>query len=344
MNYLQDCPHRSPAFKQTSKPLQTDCFYNMPVDGEAGFCKMPQYYRCIEDVKRMIVPLSYSSMSNFLTCHNLFYLRNIRGIEMIESKVSSAIKMGVLWDVCLQKLLGGDIRIKDTIETYEIENIDIARVKGLFRAYKELGIEVPPGYEMQHRFKKMIKIYDDEAHGENSGVLINGIFDRKYENSFAENKLSSRPNYYFDIFFIQSQIGAYFLADNKLEWVDMEVVRTPALKSQQEEQPEEYEERVFTDAISRPSFYFIGYNKNKRSYGRKFYRSEFNLDEILQRFKSVSREIHEACALGGFYKNDRACSNILPGIACEMIGICRYNTMAENTFRIREVPTGKMDI
>jgi hypothetical protein len=342
-----ECPHKSITFNGIKRSLSTDCFYNMPVEGEAGFCKRPEYYRCIEDVNRLVIPLSYSSVSNFLTCHNLFYLKNIRGIEMRSECLSGAIKMGVLWDACVQKLLGADIAMNEIRDRYEMDDMAVARVRGLYRAYKALGLEVDKGYELQHTFKRRIQVVEEEMHGENSGVLVTGIFDRKYEKSFAENKLSSRPEFYFDMFFIQSQAGAYFLADENLEWVDMEVVRTPALKAVgkfKEELAQEHEERVYMDAIGRPSFYFLGYNKDKMRYGKRFYRSEFDLAEILERFRSVSREINEACAWDGFYKNDRACNNILPGISCDMISVCRHNTMAENIFKIREIPLDKQTI
>jgi hypothetical protein len=33
-------------------------------EDEHGFCKRPEYYRCIEDVNRLVIPLSYSSASH----------------------------------------------------------------------------------------------------------------------------------------------------------------------------------------------------------------------------------------------------------------------------------------
>ena len=332
-----ECPHKRVDF---AGGLGVSCEFHVPVENEAGYCRRPEYFRCIEDVNRLAFPLSYSSVSNFLTCHNLFYLRNIRGIETRNEATSSPIKMGQLWDKCLQKLLGADINLNDTVAAYEIENNDVAKVRALYRAYKTLEIAVDEGYELQATFRKPVQIYEIEADEEGSKILITGIYDRKYPTAFAENKLSGRPEMYFDIFFLQSQIGAYFIADDNLEYVDMEVVRTPALKQakNKDEGPEDFEERIYKDIIARPSAYFLGFNNKTNRYGKRFYRSEFNLGEIRLRFQHVSREIHEACFFDGWYLNDRACNNVLPGIACDMLSVCRYGTMAENIYRIRPIP------
>lgn len=337
-----ECPNKRVEFAGGSGVV---CAYNLPADGEAGFCSRPEYYRCIEDVNRMVIPLSYSSVSNFLTCHNLFYLKNIRGIEIRKESTSPAMKMGTLWDKCLQKYLGNDeIDLNEVVQEHEIDVMDVAKVRAMYRAYRDIGMEVDKEYDLQATFKKDVQVYDEEMN-ERSRIMITGIYDRKYEAAFAENKFSGRPEMYFDLFFLQSQIGAYFLADENLLYVDMEVARAPQLKQtakNKDELPQEFEERIYSDIISRPSFYFPHYDNRKNRYGRRFYRNEFNIDEIRDRFKHVSREIHEACAYDGWYKNDRVCNSILPGIVCDMLPVCRHNTMAENVFKIRDIPADKL--
>jgi spore coat polysaccharide biosynthesis protein SpsF (cytidylyltransferase family) len=119
----------------------------------------------------------------------------------------------------------------------------------------------------------------------------------------------------------------------------MEVIRTPALKSagkNKEESAEEYQERVYQDAISRPSFYFLGYNPKTHRYGKKFYRSEFDLDEIKSRYLHVFRELYDARVMDGWYRNDRVCNNVLPGIECDMKSCCRNGNMSETVYQIRK--------
>jgi hypothetical protein len=316
--------------------FQTCTYYN-PADNpiEVGFCKKAGvYYRCLSDTQRCI-PLSHSSIQDYLTCHYLYYLKAIRGIRVLDHATSSPLKCGKLWDSVIQhyykgvdKDTGKPFDIPGIINQYEILPRDVAKVKGLYRAYKMLEIQIDQDYSFQDKID--MKVGD---------VLVTGYYDRKYIGSFAENKMSGSPDRYLDPYFIQSQIGTYFLADPNLEFCIMEIVRNPALKStgsHKEEDPEVYGERIYQDAISRPSHYFIGYDSKTRRYGKKFFRSEFDLVEVAERFKQVYREIYQANRAGGWYKNDRACGAVLPGIVCDFLPLCRYNTMSESIYKIRE--------
>lgn len=313
------------------------CTYYDPADDpiEIGFCKkVGIYYRCLADTQRCI-PLSHSSVQDYLTCHYLLYLKSFRGVRVIDSATSSPLKCGKLWDSVLQHYYKGIDRdtgkpfdIPAIIKQYEIESRDVAKVKGLYRAYKMLEIQIDPDFEFQRKID--MKIGD---------VRITGYLDRNYLTNFAENKMSGSPDRYLDPYFIQSQIGTYFLADPKLEYCIMEIVRNPGLKStgnNKDEEPEIYGERIYQDALSRPSWYFIGYDSKTKRYGKKYYRGEFDLEEVAHRFKSVHREIYQANRSGGWYKNDRSCLSVLPGIPCDMLPLCRYNTISESIYKIRE--------
>ena len=133
-----------------------------PIHGECGYCKQPKAFRCVADVCR-IIPLSHSSVSDFCTCHYLYYLKKILGIEIRPPFLSSALKAGVLWDAVKQKHLGAkDILISSVrnadktkivkmgiIDKYEIDDYTVAKVKAIYSAYKYLEIEVDLGYELQ---------------------------------------------------------------------------------------------------------------------------------------------------------------------------------------------------
>jgi hypothetical protein len=176
------------------------------------------------------------------------------------------------------------------------------------------------------------------TNGDPVKLLLSGFYDRKYADHFVENKLSGKPDFYLDPFFIQSQVGTYFLADPSLESCTMEIIRTPQLKQtgkNKDESPEELTERVYQDAISRPSHYFIGWNAERQTYGKKFFRGEMEIEELKNRYIHIFREIFNARIMDGFYKNLKVCGNILPGISCEMQSICRSNCIGENLFEIR---------
>ena len=314
---------------------------------ECGFCKQEQYYRCIAHKGQ--IPLSHSTIQNFLTCHHLCYLVNVRGIQVRDVMKSSPLKCGVLWDAVLGKHYGAldketkqPYDIPALIKRYEIEPRDVAKVRGLYRAYKMLEVQIDDGFEIQKKIDLTIgfdKVWGDGVPVE---VMVTGFYDRFYaDNCFVENKFSGRPDLYQDPFFIQSQIGTYFLADPSLESCIMEICRNPDLKSthsHKDEDAETYGERVYQDALSRPGHYFIGWNIDTHRYGRRYYRKEFNLEEIRNRYIHIFREFWEANKFGGFYKNDRACAQILPGIPCEYISLCRHNNMSETIYKIRQRP------
>lgn len=317
------CPNYQPTFNPAKWPKH-DCLYRADDEGNAAFCKRADSYRCIIEAGVAPIPQSQSSVGNFLICPYLYYLKDIRGVTVRAPFLSNALKMGKLWDLCKQKLLGVTVDLNATIEEYEIGDMEIAKVRALYRAYKTLGVTVEPGYDLQAEFLFPLKI--EGACIDFGEMSIKGFYDRKYEKYFAEDKLSSRPDNYLDPFFIQSQIGTYFLVDSALEYCIMEVVRTPDLRSVgkfKDESPEEHEERTYQDIISRPSFYFNGWDKSKKMYGKKFYRGEFDLEEIAHRYKSVSIIMNDMGNFDGWYKNDKACSAILPGIPCDMKPICR---------------------
>ena len=331
------CKDFNPTFDK-DKP----CLSYIPLVGRCGYCALPTHYRCIAD--NLPVPLSHSSIGDWLTCHRLYWLRAMMGITVRNASVSNPIKMGKLWDSCLQGLTI-PTNIQEVIKEYEIPEFEVAKVRALWNAFREFGLEPDGEYNAQAKVDMSFDITDGEC---NEQVYIKGFYDRKYPTYFEEDKLSVRPDHYLDPYFIHSQCGTYFLADPSLEYCTMKVVRVPDLKSTgkyKDEDDESYYQRCYEDILSRPSHYFIGYNKDKHTYGRKFYRSEFNLPEIQQRYNIVGREIKWASDLyhkgeDVWYRNDRVCGQIFPGIPCEMLPICRTGGLSEQ-FIIRQDKGGK---
>jgi hypothetical protein len=339
--------------------------------GECGFCKRPETYRCVADITRTISQ-SHSSVGNFLTCHYYYYLTKIIGVEVRSAHLPVAMKAGKLWDCCKQFHLGakvikdrGGIEFKspkDVVNAYEIDPITVAKVRALFKAYKELEIKVEPGYELQAEVnldytitlppssfipsisvgKEAINLWQarqdqnvDERVWE-FPLKVTGFFDRKYSNYFTEDKLSGRPENYLDPFMIDSQMSTYFLADPNLEWVIMEVVTFPQQKElkKKEESPEQIMERIYQDILSRPSRYFAGWSNQKRMYGVKFFRNEMNLKAAEERYKQVVIDIQAARWSNIFYKDFTRCGNMY-GSFCPMRPLCKSGNISEEIYKIR---------
>lgn len=343
-----------------------------PITGECGYCKLPQTYRCVADITRAI-PLSHSSVSDFLTCHYLYMLKKIIGVEIRPAHLSAPLKAGKLWDCTKQFHLGATeindcdgVIFKsawDVINHYEIDPRTVAKVRALFKAYKELEITVEPGYELQSEVnlnyditlpptsfipsinigKESVNLWSsrqDQSADDRTWTFplsVSGFYDRKYQNYFCEDKLSGRPEFYLDPFFIQSQNSTYFLADPNLEYCIMEVTQMPQQKElkKKEESPEELMTRVYDNILSTPSRTFIGWDNKKRMYGVKFHRGEFDLKTTEERFRQVVIEIQSARWSNGFYKNFKSCNNILPGIPCDFRTLCKSNNISETIYKIR---------
>jgi hypothetical protein len=337
------------------------------VSGICGYCNLPDAYRCVADVTR-IIPLSHSSVGTFLTCHYLYYLQKILGIETRPPFLSNAIKAGALWDSVKQKHLGVAINLQSVIDEYEIDPYIVAKVRALYHAYKELEITVDEGYELQAKIdmtydiilspssfipsininKEKINLWADRQDQDADGrkwifpMSIAGFYDRKYPDYFCEDKLSGRPSYYLDPFYLQSQNATYFMADPKLEYCIQEVALFPQHKILEEtkkrkaqETPEELYARVYTDILSRPSHYFIGYKKEIHRYGVKFLRGEINVEAAKERYEQIILEILSCRYTNKFYKNFTVCGNVYGG-NCDYQTVCKTGNVSETIYRIRE--------
>jgi len=359
------CLHFSPTFDNR------ECLYyqyaeNDLMDQESGicgFCKRPGAYRCVADVTRTI-PLSHSSSGDFLICHYYYMLKKLLGIEMRPPFLPNPVKAGKLWDTIIQKHYGATVNIKQTIDEYEMDPYVVAKVRALYHAYKELELTVDPGYTLQAEInlkydivippssflpsisigKESINLWQDKLDQSEDKrtwkfpLQVRGFYDWKYNNCFYEDKLSGKPEWYLDPFFIQSQNSTYFMADPKLEYCIQRVVLFPQHKElkKKEETPDQMYKRVYSDVLSRPSLYFIGYDRAKKMYGRKFWRGEFDLQAAEDRYRQITIELLACRWSGNWYKNFKSCNNVLPSIPCNYQTVCKTGNVSENMYKIRE--------
>jgi hypothetical protein len=83
--------------------------------------------------------------------------------------------------------------------------------------------------------------------------------------------------------------------------------------------------------MSRPKFYFQGYDRESRIFGYKFYRSEFDLDELAKRYMVINDEVEYGvqhpetlylCESGCFMYNSW----------CEYMPVCKTGYVSETIF------------
>ena len=282
--------------------------------------------------------ISQSELKDWLRCKRLWYWKHLKRVRLKPEHCSRAIKMGCLIDTVMEIKHKSTNRsaFDDTIETYQIEPFEIAKVRAISKAYKDF-IVPRLGCACQH--ETLLPVYVNSKIGE---FNIKGIYDRLYTDHFVETKFTSKPEMYLDVFNIQTQVGTYFLLNEDLEYVIMEVILQPSLQPKKanksnpvDETPEAYKERCYSDIISRPSHYFKGFDRKTQSFGKKFYRTEFDLKAIKDRYVAVIQEIYQdKQTMESCYQSDGHC--FMYNSWCEFLLVCKGHGIPEEMFDIPE--------
>jgi len=293
-------------------------------DDIVGLCSLPSQFRCIEKAKSSPMMLSHSSLQNFLRCKRCYYYSNIMGIRVKPERLSRPMLMGSLWDKIQSAQYDGENGEKDmSLEYYDILNymdeFSIAKVDAVVQAASDIGLKpVLEGYVgSQIHFEY---ITDD--------IALQGFYDRKYTDHFVEMKFSGSPQYYSAPFDIENQVGTYFMADENMKYCIVEVTQAPQQRPLQrgknrtmDESAAEFQKRIYEAIIKQPSKYFIGLNRSTMTWGKRFYRSEFDLVKIEKRYSCVTTEVQESMERGWYYQNTSACN--LYGGKCDFYPICK---------------------
>jgi len=108
------------------------------------------------------------------------------------------------------------------------------------------------------------------------------------------------------------------------------VIQVPQQKFGKTDNFASYEDRIYSDILSRPSEYFIGFDREKRTFGKRYYRNDFNLEEIEKRYRIVISEIREKYKSNTWYMNDKSCNQY--NKPCDYKGICESGCVAENLY------------
>ena len=279
--------------------------YISPAQKEtAGFCNLPDRFKCIEALKHFGFTLSQSSAKTFAQCHYKFYLNKVMGIRPHDHMLPAPIKLGGTWDKFIESWASGGAKsfsLKPFIEKYRLWNSDVAKLKALMKAFVTLDFQVigPDPVTQQPTLTDM------------GNLVITGFVDIGFSGHMQEYKLSGRPDYLTKLESIHMQCGTYLLANPRWEYVDMMVTRVPQLQTgtgrMTDESDEAFEKRVYDDIMKRPGYYFIGYRKKDRVFGKRFWRSEFDFDTIEKTYLAIKKEIQLCFDNDFWYKNELSC-------------------------------------
>ena len=296
--------------------------------GEPGFCCQPTRFRCTEAMKHHLPAISYSRMTDFIACRRKYYLGVVEGLQVKPEQLPEAIKLGRAWDAYLHHLYDRGFDHTQEIQSLQLSPEQRAKLSALTRAYQDLEMAIDREDLLGCQYKIHIPI---------GTTNIIGFVDRAYETHIVESKFSSRPDFYAQRENVTYQLGTYFLANERCEYAVVEIARVPALRTGQgryeDEDPADFEKRIYSDIVSRPAHYFIGWDRKTKTYGTKFWRSELPLDEVFSTYVHVLQEIDRAAQEGAWYRNNLACHVPAP---CPYLPIKRTGVVSDEIYERRK--------
>jgi len=286
---------------------------------KTGLCSRPDMFRCIEYISRFEPIMSYSSVNHFLRCPRQYYLSNIKGLQLNEQYQSDALKIGKYVDGALT--VTPDIEIP---EKYKNE-LWVVKAQAILTVFNNLFPEVLSRYTGQGEF-----YWQEDGYPQ-----VHGFVDLATRNHFIELKCASRPEFYTNSYWIHDQMGTYFLSNPNYDYGVVWAIRVPQLKQSgnfRDESLEDYKDRCARDMLKRPAYYFPGYSKKTKSFGVKFYRSEFDMDAIEKRYKWIAGQIRKCVQADYWYQNRTQC---LYPFKCDYLNICETGGISEDLYTYR---------
>ncbi len=304
--------------------------YIRPIQPEdPGFCDQPTWFRCIEAMKHKLPSISYSRMGDFIQCRRGYYHAVIQGLEVKPQHLPEAIKMGRAWDAFLRNVHEECYDHLNDIEPLQLTPAQSAKIGALTDAYRDLEIKKMDGL-LGCQYKIHVPV---------GTTTIVGIVDRAYEDLIVETKCSFNPAFYTQKENLTYQLGTYFLGNEQWESAVVEITRVPGHRTGEgryaDEAPDDFQKRIYSDIVSRPAHYFIGWDRKSRTFGVRFWRTEFDLDEVFSTYVHVLREIEETVKQGSWYRNNLACHVPAP---CPFLPIKRTGVVSSEIYLRRNRP------
>ncbi len=267
-------------------------------------CKLSSQFRCVEKIPI----LSYSGMTNFMTCPTLYKLSNIDGWQLKWEKMSDALKIGSWVD---SKLTGSKCRSHES----DNKSLWLMKAQAMLRGIKKLSPINLDDFDCQ--VKMVVNL------GE---FKIQGYIDFVHKNLpfFMDLKCSTRVQYYSNKYWVEDQMGTYFMSDDNLEYMYMYIAKTPELKLGKLESLEDYRQRSYDDMENRTGFYF---------HKVKFLRKEFDIDRLKRRYNWLATMIEACIDRNYWYQNKTQC---IGKWKCNMMNICESGGVSKRLYEQRE--------
>lgn len=295
-----------------------------------GFCLSPQFFRCSEYLKHKEPTLSFSAVNTFMRCPKMYYFSNILGLQVKSDFCSDPLMIGSVVDQSITSPPGIPLPLPETLWQ--------AKACAIMEVFDELKFNIN-GYSGQREFH-----YQEDGYPQIHGFIDLHANDNTH---FIELKVGKNPNFYLNPFWMRSQLGTYFLSNPDYKYGIVWAIKVPQLKrtgQYKDESLEDYKDRCVRVMLAHPTDYFPGYDKDTNTFGVKFYRTAFDIDEnenqyemglegLKKRYRAMAWRIQK-CAEEGYWDPDQtAC---LHPFECNYKRVCETGKIAMEIYEYRK--------
>ena len=299
-----------------------------------GLCSLSNHFRCIEYMVRIEFELDYTHYSMYCNCPYSYYLAYVLGIERIEKPL--IIRRGSYIHDCLAYVQKGELNEINPNDYFKNdEEREKTKAKSIIESM--IKLELIPVDKAIPEFKWYIKEYDmPKLYG-----TIDLIEDSPEPTWFVEYKYTESPDFYLNSILATTQLHTYMLAKPSLKYCWIRPIRVPQLKSTgqyMDESEESYQDRLIKDILKRPGYYFPNYDKEKKTWGVKYYRENFDIEELKLKYRMVSLDIIRDIKRNYFRQNERAC---LSPSQCQFYEACATGGFSELLYKIPKEVTNE---
>lgn len=271
--------------------------------------------------------LSISQLKQFTTCPYKWYYGYGEGIEIIDEHRSQALHMGKWWDSFVGMRHGEDVEPDDTYlndtpkaKCYALANVADNMIDwSAMPQVRQVKVDMP--IANSNRYDSIIGFldgYDDVA------------------KTIYEDKLSSDGYRYHRFETIELQVGTYFLGMPEAERCILRAVSLPSQRLSAKQDGDSYiayQNRLEKEIAGNVSQYFLNYDFAQRTYGRIFWRADFDLSRTQAQIDAVARAIDFCCDTHTFWANTENC-DMFSG--CDYFDICRKNVYNYDIYKKKE--------
>ena len=297
-----------------------------------------------------IYTLSPSQYTSFTHCRYAWYLSYRAdcsqvwpgagveglGIRLKDEYLPNPIKLGAIWDTFQNAYYNKERFSPDVLmelcDRYDLDDGNTAKMFGLVRAWHKMKFTIDlEGAEPQHEFKFKQTEFMKRP------FEFHGIMDVKFPEYIVDNKLSGCPKRFQKVFNFHDQAATYLLAHPDAKSIIIRAVQAPMLKLGKAEDSEAFRDRIVKDIISRPSHYFLGYDREKGDFGIRFWRGEFDIEGLQKDFEHVFEDI-QACVQdrGRCYQDKLSC--YVP-TQCMYLPVCETGGVSDTLYKPKQKQT-----